>query len=84
MNTVCLETKNLVMVQVTEDDFDLFHNLSTDEEVIKYCFDKPSLEEVKQRFESRLPKWRKDSEHWLCLSILDKRVNQKSASLDLC
>lgn len=77
MNTVCLETKNLVMVQVTEDDFDLFHNLSTDEEVIKYCFDKPSLEEVKQRFESRLPKWRKDSEHWLCLSILDKRVNQK-------
>lgn len=72
-----VETDNLIMEQITSADWDLFKRLQTDPEIIKYCFDEPTELELKEAFSSRLPKWNKDSKHWLCLVIKEKNLVQK-------
>ncbi|WP_394145007.1 GNAT family N-acetyltransferase [Vibrio atypicus] len=79
-----IESSNLVMRAISEGDWPLFERLHQDEEVIRYAFDKPSVDQIRERFESRLPIWSWGSEHWLCLVIIDKLSNEPIGVTGLC
>lgn len=72
-----IETDRLEIVQITADDWQLFQSLNQDPAVIGLCFDEPSLDEIKQSFESRLPVWNNSSTHWLCLTMALKETGEK-------
>lgn len=78
------ESSNLIMRKITPNDWSLFERLHQDEDVIKYAFDKPSVEQIRTRFESRLPGWKWGSEHWLCLVIVCKATQQCVGVTGLC
>lgn len=54
-------TGRLKMTQITDKDWELFESLHRDHAVIRLCFYEPSPLEIKERFESRLPRWSKTS-----------------------
>jgi RimJ/RimL family protein N-acetyltransferase len=68
-----IETKRLKMIVITENDWALFLQLHSNPEVISLCFDKPDIEVVRGKFESRLVPWNVDSSSWLCFVIFDKQ-----------
>lgn len=72
-----IESSNLAMEQITSADWDLFKRLQTDSKIIELCFDEPSELEIKKNFNSRLPKWNKDLNMWLCLVIKEKKSGLK-------
>lgn len=65
------------MSQLAKDDWELFHGLHTNPDIIKYCFDMPSLAQIEKRFHSRLPKWTVNSRQWLCMVISDRKSKCK-------
>lgn len=67
-----LQSTNLTMHQITQDDWELFHTLHTDSRIIELCFDQPSLEDIDSKFASRLPEWKSTSDEWLTLVIQEK------------
>ncbi|NOI13843.1 GNAT family N-acetyltransferase [Vibrio hepatarius] len=79
-----IESSNLFMRSINEGDWPLFERLHEDEEVIRYAFDKPSTEQIRSRFESRLPKWEWGSTHWLCLVIIHRDTKQPMGVMGLC
>ncbi|MFM2586791.1 GNAT family N-acetyltransferase [Vibrio sp. TBV020] len=79
-----IETKQLTMSQIKETDWALFERLNQDDEVIRYAFDKPSVEEIRERFDSRLPQWSWPSSHWLCLVIREKSSQKAIGVTGLC
>tara|TARA_Y100001960_G_scaffold329427_2_gene420705 strand:- start:150 stop:671 length:522 start_codon:yes stop_codon:yes gene_type:complete len=79
-----IESPNLVMRTITESDWPLFERLHQDEEVIRYAFDRPTTEEIRSRFDSRLPKWGWGSQHWLCLVVEDKLTSKPVGVTGLC
>ncbi|MDA0150198.1 GNAT family N-acetyltransferase [Vibrio sp. LaRot3] len=64
------------MTPITEKDWPLFRRLLSEPQVIRHCFDAPSESDARARFESRLPTWSVESEHWLCLVMVDKQSQQ--------
>ncbi|MEF1282950.1 GNAT family N-acetyltransferase [Vibrio sp. M250220] len=79
-----IESKQLLMDQITENDWQLFERLHQDDDVIRYAFDKPTKEQIRQRFESRLPKWNWPNSHWLCLVIKEKQSGNAIGVTGLC
>ncbi|MEX0333979.1 GNAT family N-acetyltransferase [Vibrio tubiashii] len=79
-----IESKKLSMAQITEDDWALFERLNQDEDVIRYAFDKPSTEQIRERFTSRLPAWNWPDSHWLCLVIREKESGDAIGVTGLC
>ncbi|KJY72546.1 acetyltransferase [Vibrio coralliilyticus] len=79
-----IASPRLSMRQITETDWPLFLRLHQEEEVIRYAFDQPELDDIRQRFESRLPVWEWGSGHWLCLVIRDSQNNQPIGVTGLC
>ena len=72
-----IETKRLTMRQLSDEDWSLYYKLQTDPEIIDLCFDERSETDIKKGFNSRLPNWTIDSEHWLCLVIIEKESGNK-------
>ncbi|EAS66288.1 GNAT family N-acetyltransferase [Photobacterium angustum] len=72
-----IETKRLTLRQLSNEDWILYHELQTNPEIIALCFDERSENDIKAGFESRLPNWAADSEHWLCLVITEKESGNK-------
>lgn len=72
-----ISTDRLTMSQITQQDWSLFQSLNQDPAVISLCFDEPSPEALKESFESRLPRWRKGAEHWLCLTVTLSESGEK-------
>ncbi|EJG1183537.1 GNAT family N-acetyltransferase [Vibrio parahaemolyticus] len=70
-------TDRLKMTQITDKDWELFESLHRDPAVIRLCFDEPSPSEIKERFKSRLPRWSKTSENWLCLTMTIRETGEK-------
>ncbi|MCL1078966.1 N-acetyltransferase [Parashewanella spongiae] len=64
-----LETKNLSLCPLTNDDWSDFLNLNLDAEVNRYIRvpDSPSM--IKEKFEGRIGPWTFESEEWLTLVI---------------
>ncbi|KGY11558.1 acetyltransferase [Vibrio tubiashii] len=79
-----IESKQLLMAQITEQGWRLFERLNQDEDVIRYAFDKPTTEQIRQRFESRLPVWDWPASHWLCLVIREKDSGTAVGVTGLC
>lgn len=63
------------MRQITEADWPLFCQLHQEPKVIELAFDEPAVDEIRTRFNSRLPEWTSTSDHWLCLVIIDNETN---------
>ncbi|MCY9852802.1 GNAT family N-acetyltransferase [Vibrio mediterranei] len=72
-----LETPRLQLRQIGRSDFELFRLLHQDPEIIRLCFDAPSMDEIKQRFEERLPVWKPGHDQWLCMTIVLKSNQAK-------
>ncbi|YCO01265.1 GNAT family N-acetyltransferase [Vibrio sp. VNB-15] len=71
-----LRTKRLSLTPLTREHWSLYQRLSLDPQIIALCFDPPSEAEIVQKFESRLPKWTRNSDHWLCLVIYELKTAQ--------
>lgn len=69
--SICITTRRLSMRQITAQDWPLFLRLHTEMSVIEKCFDQPSGDDIKAKFDSRLPRWSVTSGAWLCLVITD-------------
>lgn len=72
-----IETERLILQPICKNDWELFEELHKSNEVIKYVNDPFKDSEIKERFNSRLGKWDKTSNHWLALTILEKETNNK-------
>ncbi|MEI8634421.1 GNAT family N-acetyltransferase [Vibrio sp. PP-XX7] len=75
--TINIDTKRLTMRQLSNEDWSLYYELQTEPEIIALCFDERSEADIKAGFESRLPHWTAESEHWLCLVIAEKESGNK-------
>ncbi len=73
---IYIESQRLRMSQIRSDHWSLFLRLHQDKAVIRYAFDRPEVEEIRMRFDARLPEWNWGDEHWLCLVISDKFSGQ--------
>lgn len=73
--SICITSQRLSMRQITEQDWPLFLRLHTESRVIEKCFDQPSDDDIRAKFESRLPNWSVTSGAWLCLVISDVETN---------
>ncbi len=71
-----LTTTRLSLAPITHEHWSLYQRLCTDPQIIALCFDPPSEAELEQNFESRLPIWTPQSDHWLCLVIYEKKSAQ--------
>ncbi len=69
---IMLESERLRMTQVVEADWELFHRLHTTGEVMRYVSDPLPEEEIRARFDVRLPPWSREQPHWLCLAMREK------------
>jgi len=54
---ITINSARLTCTQITERDWDFFHALQTDPQVMYYVADMPSDEEIHTAFTSRLPLW---------------------------
>ncbi|ELC3155048.1 GNAT family N-acetyltransferase [Vibrio harveyi] len=71
-----ISTPRTELKPLSQDNWDLYRRLSSDPEIIALCFDPPTEADMRQKFESRLPIWTPQSEHWLCLVIYEKHSSQ--------
>ncbi len=71
-----LDTDGLTLRLIEESDWDLFHQLLTDPQVIRQCFNLPTLEDIRNKFEDRLKPWTPESESWLCFVVCDSKTGQ--------
>ncbi|HDN2510189.1 TPA: GNAT family N-acetyltransferase [Providencia rettgeri] len=60
------------LTKITQADWFFFRKLYTDARIMRFVSDPLSDEQIKDAFESRLPKWDLSSSHWLCLVIRRK------------
>ncbi|HHX8315432.1 GNAT family N-acetyltransferase [Vibrio diabolicus] len=74
--SVYIETHRSQLRPIEASDWELFQRLHSEPEIIELCFDRPSEKQIKEKFASRLLPWTPDSQHWLCLVILDKQSEQ--------
>ena len=66
--------------QLNADDWPFFLQLYRDRQVMRFITDPLSEESIREKFNSRLPRWQRDSQHWLCL-LLNERSSGKPAGL---
>ncbi|MGR5217712.1 GNAT family N-acetyltransferase [Vibrio harveyi] len=71
-----LTTPRLTLTPLQSQHWSLFQRLLCDPQIIALCFDPPTEADMRQKFESRLPIWTPQSEHWLCLVIYEKHSSQ--------
>lgn len=57
------------LTKIEKSDWDFFKKLYTDTEIMKFISDPLSDQQIKDAFDSRLPKWDVESSHWLCFVI---------------
>jgi len=74
---VTLETENLTLRQISNDDWVLFNSLQQNSDVMKYVSDPRSENEIFERFTSALPNWEVESSKYLCLCIIENDTNEK-------
>jgi len=74
---ITITTARLLCTQITESDWDFFHTLQTDPQVMYYVADMPQEEEIRAAFTSRLPLWSPQSPHWLCLVVSDRTSGKR-------
>ncbi|MGR5206901.1 GNAT family N-acetyltransferase [Vibrio sp. PNB23_22_7] len=76
MLSLNITTHRTTLKPLTMDNWALYQRLHTDPHIITLCFDPPSDSDLMHKFESRLPAWTPQSDHWLCLVIYEKQTSQ--------
>ncbi|MFA7894851.1 GNAT family N-acetyltransferase [Pseudomonas putida] len=71
MHRVELDSERLRLRQIQAADWELFLELHTNPSIIRYVCDPLTEADIHDRFESRLPVWLSDSDHWMCLVVTD-------------
>ncbi len=73
---IYIESERLTLSPIRPDHWSLFLRLHQDESVIRYVLDYTNIEDIRQRFEDRLPEWKWGDEHWSCLVIRDRYTGE--------
>jgi RimJ/RimL family protein N-acetyltransferase len=64
-----LFTSRLRLRQISVADWPLFVRLHQEQEILRYVFDEPSLDEIIAKFRILLPVWQARPKQWLCLVV---------------
>ncbi len=72
-NGPTITTERFLLRQIQKEDWRFYQQLTSNPEVMLYICDPLTEEQIHAGFESRLPLWTPDSQHWLCLVIVDKK-----------
>lgn len=64
-----LKTERLVLSKLQPEDWQLFNAVHSDEQVMRWISEVPSLSDVRQRFHERLAPWQTTSYHMLCMVV---------------
>lgn len=78
------QTARLQLSALSAADWPLFYQLHTDQVVIAYCCDPPTLAEIEAKFAGRLLPWTPGAAHWLCLVITERSSGQPIGLTGFC
>ncbi|HCS65101.1 MAG TPA: hypothetical protein DIW64_14100 [Cellvibrio sp.] len=67
-----IQTERLILKQTSNADERHFFELLQNPQVVQFCFDMPTPDEIQQQLECRLAPWNTTSTHWLSLSVYEK------------
>ena len=68
-----IETERLELHKISGNHRVWFFELLSNPELLRYISDAPSQEEIEMQFQSRLKPWNLEPQHWLTLSVFEKR-----------
>lgn len=71
-----LNTERLHLRTLVESDWPLFLRLHSEPQTMQFVFGEIAEEQVRKGFDHRLPAWGPQSDHWLCLVVVDKANEQ--------
>jgi RimJ/RimL family protein N-acetyltransferase len=71
-----LYTERLYLRTMVEADWPLFLRLHSEHQTMQYVFGELTEEQIRKGFDHRLPAWSPQSDHWLCLVVIDKASEQ--------
>ena len=74
---LALNTEQLHLRTMVESDWPLFVRLHTEPLTMQFVFGELAEEQIRKGFDHRLPAWTPQSEHWLCLVVIDKASKQE-------
>lgn len=74
---LALHTEQLYFRTMVESDWPLFLRLHSEPQTMQFVFGEIAEEQVRKGFDHRLPAWTPQSEHWLCLVVVDKASEQE-------
>ncbi len=74
---LALDTERLYMRTLVEADWPLFLRLHSEPQTMEFVFGEIGEEQIRRGFEHRLPAWGPDSDHWLCLVVIDKQTREE-------
>jgi len=74
---LALHTERLEFRTMVESDWPLFLRLHSEPQTMQYVFGEMAEEQIRKGFDHRLPAWSPQSEHWLCLVVVDKASEQE-------
>ncbi|AZZ96334.1 GNAT family N-acetyltransferase [Pseudoalteromonas sp. R3] len=68
-----IETPRLLLRPLTNEDWSFFLYLHQQPQVMRFIKDLPDHDFIRGQFNRRLPRWRKQQNHWLTLLIEDRQ-----------
>ncbi|MDI1329533.1 GNAT family N-acetyltransferase [Pseudomonas sp.] len=74
---LALHTEKLYFRTMVECDWPLFLRLHSEPQTMQFVFGEIAEEEIRKGFDHRLPEWTPQSDHWLCLVVIDKASEQE-------
>ncbi|UZE09367.1 GNAT family N-acetyltransferase [Pseudomonas sp. B21-053] len=74
---LALHTEQLYFRTMVEADWPLFLRLHSEPQTMQFVFGEIAEEQIRKGFDHRLPAWTPQSEHWLCLVVVDKASEQE-------
>jgi RimJ/RimL family protein N-acetyltransferase len=74
---LALHTEKLYFRTMVESDWPLFHRLHSEPQTMQFVFGEIAEPQIRKGFEHRLPAWTPQSDHWLCLVVIDKTSEQE-------
>lgn len=75
---------NKIAIRLLDDsDWELFKELNTCPEIMRYVYDPFCINETRKRFEERIQPWNYELEQWLCFTIDEKGSGNKLGSIGL-
>ncbi|MEE4307371.1 GNAT family N-acetyltransferase [Pseudomonas alliivorans] len=72
-----LNTERLYLRTMVEADWPLFLRLHREPQTMQYVFGDIGEEMIRRGFDHRLPAWNPQSDHWLCLVVIDRQSRQE-------